>query len=244
MAEVGPGLQFRCVSRCTVCCVIRDYPRISAIRDQATGRPIPIDPVMLGKEGMVEVEDWELPKLTKLARKLRSRMDESGKPIKYTFLPARGMSRRGASGPETVLSYWLMGRNDDGDMCPFLSTPEENQRTEDGTLKCLIYEERPLQCRAYPVHAYFTDRLTGEKVVQLDEGCQWVMEKEMQRDARVVGTIPANSIRGLDYGSFARLRTGRKLDPRSMIQWAFPTGVYGEGEKPEHPLKGWVVIDW
>lgn len=35
----------------------------------------------LGKEGVVEIEAWELPKVIKLIRKMRNRVDENGRPI-------------------------------------------------------------------------------------------------------------------------------------------------------------------
>jgi Fe-S-cluster containining protein len=227
-----------------MCCIIRDYPGIRLVRDPKSGETLQIRPESMGKEGIVELEEWELPKMMKLARKLKKRVDETGKPIPYRFLPARGVSLRGAKAPEKVISYWLMGRYDDGDMCPFLSTPAENLRTEDGTLKCLIYEDRPLQCRAYPIHATYTDRITGEKVAELDQGCEWVIEMSMMGEDRVQAQFPLDLIRNLDYGSFARLRAGIRLDSNRTTLWAHPTAFYGRGEKPKDEIQGWVEVGW
>lgn len=88
--KADQNLLFRCSSRCDICCVIRDYPKIYEVRDVKTGERVPIHPESLGKEGMVEIEAWELPKIQKLARKMKGRVDEEGKPIKYI-----GSSRRG-----------------------------------------------------------------------------------------------------------------------------------------------------
>jgi Fe-S-cluster containining protein len=240
--KADSNLMFRCISRCNVCCVIRDYPRISQVRDAKTGEFVPIRPESLGKEGTVEIEAWELPKILKLSRKLKGRVDEEGKPIKYTILPARGVGPRSAAGPETVISYWLMGRFEDGDMCPFLSTPAENLRTEDGTLKCLIYDERPLQCRAYPVHMVYTDRITGDKMAVLDQGCQWVMEGLMKGKSWVGQPLRTDMVRNLDYGSLIRLQSGNRFSKPGITLWARPTGIYGKNEKPDVTLEEWVDI--
>jgi Fe-S-cluster containining protein len=236
------NLVFRCSKRCTVCCVIRDYPKTYEVHDAETGERVPIRPETLGKEGIVEIEAWELPKILKLARKLKGRVDEEGKPIRYRVLPARGIGARGAPGPEVVISYWLMGRNEGGDMCPFLSTPAENRRTSDGTLKCMIYDERPLQCRAYPVHLVYTDRITGDKMAVLDQGCQWVMEELMKGETRVEHPFRIDLIKNLDYGSLVRLQSGNKFSKKGTTLWVHPTGVYGKNERPEVVLEDWVDI--
>jgi len=168
-------------------------------------------------------------------------VDEEGKPVEYRVLPARGVGPKGAAGPEVIISYWLMGRNEDGDTCPFLSTPAENRRTSDGTLKCLIYDERPLQCRAYPVHMMYTDRIAGEKMAVLDQGCQWVMEEVMKGEARVEHPFRIDLIKNLDYGSLVRLQSGNKFD-KDRTLWAHPTGTYGRNEKPDVVLEDWVDI--
>ena len=240
--KASSSMVFHCISRCNVCCVIRDYPKIYSVRDIGTGEQVPIRPESLGKEGMVEVEAWELPKILKLIKKMKGRVDEEGKPIEYRILPARAVSAPEASAPETIISYWLMGRDEDGDTCPFLSTPAENRRTGDGTLKCLIYEERPLQCRAYPVHLVYTDRTTGDKSASLDQGCQWVMEKAMGGETFVEHPFPLGRIKNLDYGSLARLQSGNKFDSAKTTLWAYPTGVYGKNERPESVIDGWVDI--
>ena len=242
MASEDRGIAFRCSSGCNVCCITRGYPQIDIVRDPNTRSFVQIKPESMGKEGMVEVEAWELPKMLKLAKKLSRRVDEKGKPIQYRFLPARAVGPLGAKAPEQIISYWLMGRFEDGDMCPFLSTPAEDRRTEDGMLKCLIYDERPLQCRAYPVHQVFTDRITGEKMVELDKGCQRVMEMLIKGERRVGQPIPLSLTRGLDHGAMARLHSGYRFDPNQTAFWAYPTGVFGEGEKPDLVIDGWAEV--
>ncbi len=190
----------------------------------------------------MEIEAWEMPRILRLAKRMKERKDEKGQPIKYKFLPAWAVAPRGAMAPERIISYWLMGRLENGDMCPFLSTPDENIRTEDGTLKCLIYEERPLQCKAYPVHAIYLDKMAGEKVARLDMGCQSVMEMLMKGDQRLSRPVPMSLLRGLDFGSLVRLQSGNKVDSKRDSLWAYPTGVFEDGKKPELVIDGWVEV--
>jgi Fe-S-cluster containining protein len=246
MAEAGPSLSFRCLGGCNTCCVVRGYLPVNSIRDSKSGKRTPIGPRAMGKEGMVEIEAWKLPRMIKLSRKLGIRLDEQGKPIRYDFLPAKGVSLRGAKAPESVISHWLMGRKEDGSVCPFLSTPAENLRTAGGTLKCLIYEERPLPCRAYPLHAVYTWETTGAKMASLDHGCGWVVDQTARGQQRVSQPFPLDVVKGLDYGSFARLQslTKGRFDTSKTTLWERATGVYGKDEKPGDAIEGWVDIGW
>ena len=226
--------------------MVRDYPQISFVYDPVTGRRISVSPRALGKDGIVEIEAWKLPRMIKLGKKLGRRIDENGKPIEYKFLPAKGVSPKGAKGPEVVISYWLMGRKEDGTMCPFLSTSAENIRTEDGTLKCLIYEDRPLPCRAYPVHAIYTWQTNGSKMASLDQRCDWVVEQATSGLRRASQPFPPDLIKGLDYGSFARLQSwiGDRFNRKETTLWRHATEVFGKGEKPPDAIEGWVNVGW
>jgi uncharacterized protein len=60
----------------------------------------------------------------------------------------------------------MMGKNEDGDLCPFLDV-ESNERSAHGGFKCKIYSDRPLACRAYPVID------TVDKSARCDPHCQF-----------------------------------------------------------------------
>ncbi len=246
MIEVDPAIRFRCISGCNTCCVVRGYLSIYSRLDPETGTRFPIDPRAMGKEGIVEVEAWKLPRMVKLGRKMGRRTDDKGRPIEYNFLPAKAVSAKGAKAPETVISYWLMGRDEYGDTCPFLSTSAENVRTPDGTLKCLIYEERPLPCRAYPVHAVYTWETTGARTAALDRNCDWLKDGKLEGSRRASKPFPLDLVKGLDYGSFARLQssTAGRYDKTTTALWRCATGVFGKEGRPAHTIEGWIKVDW
>jgi hypothetical protein len=87
----------------------------------------------------------------------------------------------------------------------------------------------------------YTDRIAGEKMAVLDQGCQWVMEEVMKGEARVEHPFRIDLIKNLDYGSLVRLQSGNKFD-KDRTLWAHPTGTYGRNEKPDVVLEDWVDI--
>lgn len=240
---MGFGLQFRCIQGCNDCCMWRGYQRISGFNAgmETKDEMVTYDKT-LGKEGVVEIEAWELPKVIKLIRKMRNRVDENGRPIDYKILPARGVSAKGKEAPEIIISYWLMGRDENGDICPFLSTTTENQRTVDGALRCLIYEDRPLRCRAYPLREVFVDGKTGIKMAWLDVGCQWVIENLLEGKDWLKKPFPLQRVRGIDYGATIRLQSRSGFDVNTTTLWAYATGVYGKSDQPPEVYIGWVKI--
>ena len=67
--------------------------------------------------------------------------------IKVRIIPRLAV---GKNSPERIIAYQMMGKNEDGDLCPFLEV-ESKERSPHGGFKCKIYSDRPLACRAYPV---------------------------------------------------------------------------------------------
>ena len=60
-----------------------------------------------------------------------------------------GMNARG-TGPKKIIAYQMMGKNLNGNYCPFLETNSSQRSPNDG-LVCKIYDQRPLACIAYPI---------------------------------------------------------------------------------------------
>jgi Fe-S-cluster containining protein len=244
-AQRGYSIQFRCSEGCNDCCILRGYGGLEGtMTDPGTGATVTLSGADFGKEGAMEIETWELPKISKLIRKLKNRVDERGRPIQYRLLPARGVSAKGARAPEVVISYFLMGRDPDGNMCPFLSTANENKRLPDSTLKCSIYEDRPLQCRAYPVRAIYSSRSNSKRLAELDQGCEWVIERLIKGDNSLSQPFPIDRVRGLDYGSRMRLQRADRFDTSKTTLWAYATGTFGRGERPAVVHEGWVDVGW
>src|SRR5574337_15816 len=70
--------------------------------------------------------------------------------ITIIILPRIGISETESDEPQSILAYQMMGKDLDGNTCPFLDT-ESGKRSPHGGYACKIYENRPLACRAYPV---------------------------------------------------------------------------------------------
>ena len=91
--------------------------------------------------------------IEKLAKKLE---------IKVKILPRIAIGREF---PEKVIVYQMMGKNADGDLCPFLDVDGAG-KSPHGGYNCKVYSERPLACRAYPV-------IDISKSATLDDHCQF-----------------------------------------------------------------------
>ena len=118
--------EFRCVEGCSDCCINREYFPSKAF----------------GKIGVLL-----LPKEKEMIEQLAET-----RGIKIKILPRIGVggaSDHGAS-PESILVYQLMGRERDGNVCPFLET-NGSERSPHGGTRCTIYDQRPAACKAYPL---------------------------------------------------------------------------------------------
>jgi len=128
--------KFSCVEGCSDCCIYRQhYPSTE-----------------YGKIGVLLLpEEKEI--IEKLAKKLE---------IKVKILPRIAIGREF---PEKVIVYQMMGKNADGDLCPFLDVDGAG-KSPHGGYNCKVYSERPLACRAYPV-------IDISKSATLDDHCQF-----------------------------------------------------------------------
>lgn len=117
--------KFECVESCSDCCINRGY----------------FPSKEFGKIGVI---------LLPGERKKIERLAEIRK-ITIKILPRIGVGRNsGGQGPERIIAYQLMGRESDGNICPFLETDGSKKSPHGGAL-CIIYNERPAACKAYPL---------------------------------------------------------------------------------------------
>lgn len=129
--------KFSCVQGCSDCCIYREYyPSIE-----------------YGKIGVLLLPE-EKAAIERVAKE---------KGIRVRIIPRIAV---GKSSPEKVIAYQMMGKNEDGNLCPFLDV-ETNERSPHGGFKCKIYSDRPLACRAYPL----TD--IANKTARFDPHCQF-----------------------------------------------------------------------
>jgi uncharacterized protein len=117
--------KFKCVEGCSDCCINREY----------------FPSKEFGKIGVLL-----LPKEKKMIEHLAET-----KKVNVKILPRIGVGMNGKEeGPESILVYQLMGRERDGNICPFLET-DGSERSPHGGARCSIYDERPAACKAYPL---------------------------------------------------------------------------------------------
>lgn len=180
---------FECISQCAQCCIKRDY----------------YPSKRFGKIGVLllpgEVED-----VKRHAGRVKTDV---------TILPRVAVSD--GEGPRQVLAYQMMGRDPNGDTCPFLDT-ESDSRSPHGGYTCKIYSDRPLACRAYP--------LVGMDPVRIDESCKFCQE---------CGQPGSN----LDSESAALVRIRSHVRAGRSTVWRYATGV-GEPQDGDIIETGWI----
>ena len=160
--------KFRCVDGCSDCCVYREY----------------YPSVEYGRIGVLVLPE-EKPALEGLARR---------KDIDLKIIPRLAVGR---SSPEKIIAYQMMGKKEDGDLCPFLDV-ESSGRSPHGGFSCMIYSERPLACRAYPLID------SGKAAADLDGHCQFCrkfsttkasaegLQREIEALAKIKSSVIAN----------------------------------------------------
>src|SRR6185503_8863910 len=147
--------------------------------------------------------------IEKLAKKMK---------VKVKIFPRLAV---GKEFPERMIAYQMMGKNEDGDLCPFLDL-ESRERSPHGGLNCRIYSERPLACRAYPV-------IDSGRAAKLDDHCQFCKKfattkagtDGLQQEIEALAMIKASVIAG----------------DGSVWRYATATGKAGDVMLPE----GWVA---
>lgn len=198
--------KFSCISECSDCCIYREYyPSIG-----------------YGKVGVLVLPD-EKQKIERYAK-------EMGLDIK--ILPRLGIgTNRSKNGPETIIAYQLMGKNSDGNLCPFLDT-ESSNKSPHGGFQCRIYTKKPVACTAYPVNE------EEKKTVTLDSKCKFC---QVNRNEDL-----AISAKAYKYDLVREVQALRKIQGSVQVDeiidiWRYATEI-GEREKQsEFYPKGWVL---
>jgi Fe-S-cluster containining protein len=191
--------RFNCIEGCSDCCIYREYyPSIE-----------------YGKTGVLILPEEK--------RRINHHAKITHRKVKIIPRLGIGKNRKG-NGPKVILAFQMMGKNSDGNMCPFLEV-DNPQRSPHGGFRCKIYENRPLACHAYPVIQ------ETDKSVDLDSKCQFcrgfssICDKDNLLD---------------EIEALKKIRAAFSIDEKIEV-WRYATGV-GE-EKNKHKLlpEGWIL---
>ena len=177
---------------CSQCCVEREY----------------YPTIKFGKIGVLVMPEEK--------KQVESLAEKHG--IKITLLPRIGVSETESEGPQTILAYQMMGKDLDGNTCPFLDT-ESSKRSPHGGYLCKIYENRPLACRAYPI--------IQSSPIGIDSKCKFCQN---------CGTPSGNVNSELE----SLIQIQKKMDTKSPYIWRFATGV-GESKDKDLIKTGWFL---
>jgi len=184
-------MDFSCIQDCSQCCIEREY----------------YPSKKFGKIGVLILPE-EKERIEELAKK---------NGLKVSIFPRIGISYDKSKAPEKILAYQMMGKEDNGNTCPFLDT-ESGKKSPHGGFPCKIYEDRPLACRAYPV--------IESNPIKLDSKCKFCQEhgstdKNLNSELESIVKIKTNMVTNAPY------------------LWRFATGIGEESDKNqiEH---GWM----
>ena len=182
-------LQFECVKECAQCCIERRY----------------YPEKRFGKIGVI-ILDSEKKEIEDLAQIHNTEIK---------ILPRIGVSDDINETPK-VLAYQLMGKDENGDLCPFLDI---NKRSPHGGFACKIYEDRPLACHAYP--------LINTNPIELDQDCKFCKE---------CGSADTN----LDSEMESLVKIRSEMQTAAPYIWRFATGI-GEDKDKKYFEYGWIL---
>ena len=184
-------MEFKCVEGCSDCCINREY----------------YPNKKFGKIGVLILPE-EKQEIENMAKERK---------INVSMLPRIGTSRSQNEAP-TILAYQMMGREINGNVCPFLDTDSE-KRSPHGGFPCKIYDKRPLACKTYP--------LIQTEPTQLDQKCKFCRE---------CGHADKNLDEEME--SLLKIKTMMKTD--APVIWRYATGVGEESDK-NHIKTGWFL---
>ena len=112
----------------------------------------------------------------------------------------------------------MMGKEKNGNTCPFLDT-DTKLRSPHGGFLCKIYQDRPLACKAYP--------MIETKPITLDSKCKFCQKH---------GSTSENLNSELE--SLVKIKTAMTTD--APLVWRYATGV-GEDCDKEQLESGWIL---
>ena len=184
--------RFECIEECSQCCIEREY----------------YPSKKFGKIGVLILPE-EKGIIENLAKK---------ENLEITILPRIGLSDMENKEPTEILAYQLMGKEENGNTCPFLDT-ESSKRSPHGGFTCKIYEQRPLACKAYPV--------IESEPIKLDSKCKYCKE---------CGDATTN----LDSEIKSLVKIKEKMSSTKSRIWRYATGI-GESEDKNQIQAGWIL---
>ncbi len=185
-------MDFNCIQDCSQCCIEREY----------------YPSKKFGKVGVLILPE-EKNGIEELARKNK---------IEISIIPRIGVSQEKSNQPEKILAFQMMGKEKNGNTCPFLDT-ESGKKSPHGGFPCKIYEDRPLACKAYPV--------IGSDPIQMDSKCKFCKEH---------GSTEKNLNSELE--ALVKIKT--KMTPSEPYVWRYATAI-GEDEDKDEFQSGWIM---
>jgi Fe-S-cluster containining protein len=198
--------RFSCIPECSDCCIYREY----------------YPSTEYGKIGVLILPD-EKQKLERYAREMG---------LVITILPRLGIGlNRSRNGPRTIIAYQLMGKEFDGNVCPFLDL-DNSHRSPHGGLMCKIYDKKPIACNAYPVNS------EDKRTVTLDNKCTFC--KVNKSEDMTVCT------KAYKYGLENEIEALRKIqksiqaDERTHV-WRYATQIGEQEKQSKFYPQGWVL---
>jgi Fe-S-cluster containining protein len=180
------------VEGCSKCCIEREY----------------YPTTKFGKVGVLILPD-EKQKIESLAKK---------HGIDAVILPRIGISDI-IDKPEQIIAYQLMGKEFNGNTCPFLDT-ESDKRSPHGGYICKIYKDRPTACQAYP--------LIESSPITLDQKCKFCETCQS----------PTGNINS-ELEALAQIKD--RMETKAPYLWRYATGI-GEKDDKDKIDVGWFLV--
>ncbi|MFL6482112.1 MAG: YkgJ family cysteine cluster protein [Nitrososphaera sp.] len=185
--------KFSCIQGCSDCCIYREY----------------YPSVEYGKIGVLLLPE-EKAAIEHLAK---------ARDITVRIIPRLAV---GKDSPDKIIAYQMMGKNEDGDLCPFLEI-ESSEKSPHGGFRCKIYSDRPLACRAYPVID------ASDKTARLDPHCQFCKKFSINK--------ASNQGLQREIEALAKIRTSVVPDNDLSI-WRYATAT---GTSNDLLSEGWIL---
>jgi uncharacterized protein len=192
--------KFSCIEACSDCCIYREYyPSLE-----------------YGKIGVLILPEEK----SRIMDQIRITH------TKVKIIPRLGIGKnRKGDGPKRVVAYQMMGKNADGNLCPFLET-DNSQKSPHGGFRCKIYENRPLACRAYPVLQ------ENNKKVELDSKCQFCHKFSSPYDS--------NNLHD-EIEALTKIKAEFPTVDEKIEVWRYATSVGDDNIKHKLLPKGWIL---
>jgi Fe-S-cluster containining protein len=194
--------KFGCIEGCSDCCIYREYyPSFE-----------------YGKIGVL-ILPKEKPAIEAISAKTNTQVK---------IIPRLGVGKRkkGNKGPKKIVAYQMMGKNLNGDLCPFIDI-ESSEKSPHGGFKCKIYEERPLACRAYPVIEE-----NGGNLVPLDRKCGFCCKHSTT-------TVKKNGLQR-EIESLSEIKANMCIDEKIEV-WRYATNIGDEDNTSKLLPAGWIL---